>query len=145
MKRADISIFFTHTLIPDFFYRPKSIVIWILLLWSWIAYENCVATYMLNSEPKPDKLVTHKIFREENVQYPERQSAAIDLLFFKPMDVNRVTLEELVLLPGIGPVTASKILDFREKSGFIITIDEFDSLYATFSFSRLATVKKFLR
>ena len=35
----------------------------------------------------------------------------------KPLDLNAATVEQLTQLPGVGPVTAKAIVDFRQKSG----------------------------
>jgi competence ComEA-like helix-hairpin-helix protein len=35
----------------------------------------------------------------------------------KPIDLNVANLKELQELPGVGPVTAQRIIDLREKSG----------------------------
>jgi len=41
-----------------------------------------------------------------------------------PLDLNRATLAQLDTLPGIGPVTSQRIIDYRKKVGRINSVDE---------------------
>jgi competence protein ComEA len=45
-----------------------------------------------------------------------------------PLHLNTATLEQLDELPGVGPATAQKILDFREQHGAFTSIDELDAI-----------------
>ena len=42
----------------------------------------------------------------------------------KPIDLNLANVKELQELPGVGPVTAQRIIDMREKSGRFHRIED---------------------
>ena len=44
-----------------------------------------------------------------------------------PVHLNSATLEQLDALPGVGPVTAQKILDYRQQHGGFGSVDELDA------------------
>lgn len=45
-----------------------------------------------------------------------------------PVHLNSATMEQLDALPGVGPVTAQKILDYRQQHGAFGSADELDAI-----------------
>jgi competence protein ComEA len=43
-----------------------------------------------------------------------------------PVDVNRATVEELVTLPGVGPATATAIVEDRARNGPFAGVEDLD-------------------
>jgi competence protein ComEA len=46
----------------------------------------------------------------------------------RPLHLNSATVEQLDELPGIGPVTAQKIVDFRTAHGAFTSVDDLDAI-----------------
>jgi competence protein ComEA len=45
-----------------------------------------------------------------------------------PVSLSTATAEQLDALPGIGPVTAQKIVDYRSEHGSFHSVDELDAV-----------------
>ena len=45
-----------------------------------------------------------------------------------PVSLSAATLEQLDTLPGVGPVTAQKILDYRAAHGAFRSVEELDAV-----------------
>jgi len=46
----------------------------------------------------------------------------------KPININTAGVEQLDLLPGIGPAIAGRIVEFRLRNGFFRSVDELDKI-----------------
>jgi DNA uptake protein ComE-like DNA-binding protein len=70
--------------------------------------------------------------------------SAREMLFFRPMDINSASLEELTLLPGIGEVTACRIVQFRQSLGFLLSIEELDTINSPLNPKLLGAIAPYL-
>ncbi len=66
------------------------------------------------------------------------------LLYFKPVDINQASLEELMAIRGIGYKTAVRILNFKYANGFLLTIDELDTIGGPVGLYRLGAIVPYL-
>ncbi len=55
---------------------------------------------------------------------PEKSIAQFVTRLSEPLDLNTATLEELIDLPGIGPVLARRIIAYREARGGFKSVEE---------------------
>lgn len=65
--------------------------------------------------------------REDVIAAPFAPDPAQSLPAAK-VHLNTATLEQLDALPGVGPVTAQKILDYRTEHGSFQSVDELDAV-----------------
>jgi competence ComEA-like helix-hairpin-helix protein len=60
-----------------------------------------------------------------------------------PIDLNTATISQLEELPGVGPVTAQEILDFRQKGGPLKSVNDLLAV-PRISKNKLAKIKPYV-
>lgn len=89
----------------------------------------------LTAEANPDsKLNLAKKLRDEDYVYVDKKPDLISNANNNTssnagsqndkIDINSASIEELDKIPGVGPVTAQKIIDYREKKGYFTSIED---------------------
>jgi competence protein ComEA len=73
---------------------------------------------------KPDKDANLDVLSYQNVLYNKQILVIEQKSEKKLISINCATLEELSSLPGIGPSTAAKIIEYREKIGSFQTLED---------------------
>ena len=61
----------------------------------------------------------------------------------KPIDLNAATIKELEELPGVGPVTAQRIIEARQKSGRFRRVEDLLAIRGI-STKRLETLRPYI-
>ena len=84
-----------------------------------LAYGICLLLFL--AQNTSGSVTAHKL----------RQADAPNLFFYldPPIDINQADSFELQLLPGIGPVLAQRIIDYRHIHGPFHAAEELDKVY----------------
>ncbi len=83
-------------------------------------------------QPIPAAL-EHQVFPDSAAAVAFREQAAqvgqlAEEMAHRPIDINAATRAELESLPGIGPVLAQRIIDYRESHGPFVSVEAMDDV-----------------
>ena len=81
-------------------------------------------SYQLPSFPPPSKGEYGKTKREEIKIRISRMAADKCLVFSIPVDLNRISIEDLCLIPGIGESLAREMITYRKRRGGFRSVED---------------------
>ena len=81
-------------------------------------------SYQLPSFPPPSKGEYGKTKREEIKIRISRMAADKCLVFSIPLDLNRISIEDLCLIPGIGESLAREMITYRKRRGGFRSVED---------------------
>ena len=79
-----------------------------------------------------------------SVRVRTQHHSKADGLRLGSISLNYASKEDLIRLPGVGPVTAERILEYRSERGSFRNLEELKNVYG-FGGARFEQIKRFLR
>jgi len=64
------------------------------------------------------------LFALPSFSFASSPATSTETVASAPLNINQATVKELIKLPGIGKVTAERIIVFREANGPFVSIDD---------------------
>ncbi len=115
----------------------EQILVLVLIVGCFLLAEHQLASHKKEQAQSPIK-------KEVIANNSQDACSARGLLFFRPMDINSASFEELILLPGIGEVTACRIVQLRQSLGFLLSVEELDTINSPLSPKLLGAIGPYL-
>lgn len=84
-----------------------------------------INAYQSPTFPLPQFIIDYEIWQEATIRNEKVTTIFLrEDLLKNLININTATAKEFEVLPGIGPVTAQNIVDYREKNGDFLSINQ---------------------